>query len=138
MYYIYAMIMRESSLTFVEYAKIVATYNNSVGQGLMDQTLLDKGYTPAQIDALYAKNKQTLKSLNLILKPGFEKLEFQNFDFYYNLFSQYEKGILPYPGSLVDQPNKIIEVFGVLQSLNLEYEKRNREEQQREAKKKRK
>jgi len=128
--------MRESSLTFFEYAKMVATYNHSVGKGLMDQTLLDRGYSPEQIAALSSSNSKTLKSLNLILKPGFENLEFRNFNFYYNLFSQYEKGVLPYPGSLTDQPNKIIEVFNVFQSLNLEYEKRNRAEQEKKMKSK--
>jgi len=138
LYYIYTMIMRESSLTYVEYAKVVATYNKSTGQNLMNDKLLERGYTMKQIEALTASNTKTQKSLNLILKPGFENLRYSNFDFYYNLFMQYEKGVMPFPGALVDQPNKIIELFSVLQSLNSEYENRQRAEQQREMKRKRK
>jgi len=31
------------------------------------------------------------------------------------LHKQYENGVLPYPGSLMDQPNKILEVFDVIE-----------------------
>lgn len=31
------------------------------------------------------------------------------------LYRQYESGVLPYPGSLMEQPNKILEVFDVIE-----------------------
>jgi hypothetical protein len=39
-----------------------------------------------------------------------------------NLHRQYEKGMLPFEGSLVDQPNYIMEVFSVLSKLRTEKE----------------
>ena len=35
-------------------------------------------------------------------------------DFYIEAFSLYEKGMLPYLGTLGEQPNKIIEIFQVI------------------------
>ena len=32
------------------------------------------------------------------------------------MHNQFEKGIMPYPGGLMDQPNKIIEAFDVINS----------------------
>lgn len=119
----------------MEYAKIVATYYNLTGSSLVDKSLKERGYSEAQIAAMQKNNFKTIRFNNLILKPGFEKLHFENFDFYYALFNQYEKGVLPFKGPLVDQPNKIIELFGVLQSLNTEQEKIARKEQERQMKK---
>lgn len=36
-------------------------------------------------------------------------------DFYIDLFSNFEKGIMPFTGTLGDQPNKIIEVFQIIE-----------------------
>ena len=33
---------------------------------------------------------------------------------YLEMYHAYEKGILPYRGSLSEQPNKILEIFGVI------------------------
>jgi len=33
-----------------------------------------------------------------------------------DLFVQYEKGVMPFPGAMVDQPNKVIEIFKVIES----------------------
>jgi len=38
----------------------------------------------------------------------------QSTSFYLELFKQYENGVMPYCGALVDQPNKIIEIFRVI------------------------
>lgn len=31
-------------------------------------------------------------------------------------FQRYKAGVLPYPGALLDQPNKVIELFDILQA----------------------
>lgn len=38
--------------------------------------------------------------------------------FVVDLYRQFQKGILPYPGSLVDQPSKIMEAFNVIDAYN--------------------
>lgn len=44
-------------------------------------------------------------------------------------FRQYDKGVLPYQGSLLDQPNKIIEAYNLIESLKIEYESELMEKQ---------
>ena len=39
-----------------------------------------------------------------------------NIDFYIEAFSFFEKGKLPYTGTLGEQPNKIIEIFNIIHS----------------------
>lgn len=59
--------------------------------------------------------------------------------YYLNLHQQYENGILPYPGSLVDQPAKIIEIFNFLALMKAElHERQEKEQKQKEALKGRK
>lgn len=50
------------------------------------------------------------------------------------LFSQYEKGHLPYEGAVSEQPAKIIEAFNVLESLKLEKQKEIEEKAKRASK----
>ncbi len=38
------------------------------------------------------------------------------------LFENYERGVLPFPGSVSEQPAQIIEIFGVFQALKFEIE----------------
>ena len=52
--------------------------------------------------------------------------------FFYNLFSQYEKGMLPFAGNLVDQPNYIMEVFAILGKLKTEKQEEDLKRQQAE------
>ena len=49
-------------------------------------------------------------------------------DFLLEAFSLYEKGVLPFKGNIGEQPNKIMEVFNVIEvrrSLHLEKEAKN-------------
>lgn len=39
---------------------------------------------------------------------------------YIEMHGMYEKGVLPFPGALGDQPNKAIELFGVVKSFKIE------------------
>jgi len=43
--------------------------------------------------------------------------------YYINLYSLYEKGIMPFNGLLKDQPAKIIEIFSIIEQKKLEYTK---------------
>ncbi len=37
-------------------------------------------------------------------------------------FRQYQNGLLPFKGSLLDQPNKVIEAYSFIETLKVEYE----------------
>jgi hypothetical protein len=42
-------------------------------------------------------------------------------DYIIEAFSHYEKGMLPYKGTLAEQPNKIIEIFDLISSMRSEH-----------------
>lgn len=50
---------------------------------------------------------------------------------------QYEKGVLPFPGSLLQQPNKIIEIFGVISKYKMDRVERDRKAKDAEDRRKR-
>jgi hypothetical protein len=43
--------------------------------------------------------------------------------YYIDIFSQYEKGMLPFKGTLGQQPNKIIEIFGLIDRVRRDHTK---------------
>lgn len=47
---------------------------------------------------------------------------------YMNLYQNYEKGQMPYPGSVLEQPSKFVELMELVHNLKDEYQT-NREDQ---------
>jgi hypothetical protein len=41
-------------------------------------------------------------------------------DYYLDLFIKYESGMLPFKGGIPEQPNKIIELFNIIDYINTE------------------
>lgn len=75
----------------------------------------------------------SFKSLNVSFHSK-NDLKHPYFSYFIGLFLAYEKGILPFSGSLVDQPAKIIEIFEVIQQLRLEREETVRKSIEKENK----
>ena len=74
-------------------------------------------------------------SLNVHFKTRLDDLSVDYFNFVIVAFDIYDRhGVLPYPGSLSEQPNKIIEIFNVLSSLKQERDQKLLQEQQKEQK----
>ena len=48
----------------------------------------------------------------------------KNIEYFTDAFSLYEKGILPFEGTLGDQPNKIMEIFELIHRRRAEFMKR--------------
>jgi hypothetical protein len=57
--------------------------------------------------------------------------------YFFELFNHYEKGVMPFPGTVMEQPNKIIEIFRVIQSYKNAKIEREHKKSLEEAKKKR-
>jgi hypothetical protein len=51
-------------------------------------------------------------------------------------FRQYSNGVLPFKGSLLDQPNKIIEAYNFIETLKIEHENDLRAKQAKAQKRK--
>lgn len=55
-----------------------------------------------------------------------------DFNSFLFLYKNYEKGILPFEGSILEQPAYIIEIFGLIETLKLDREEEERQRQERD------
>lgn len=129
--------MSISELSFSEYAYIVGNYARIIHKPKRAPDLKARGYSQAAIKDYEAKRATAIKirSLNLMFTGDLNSFEHPYFDYFMSLYSAYSsQGILPFPGALVDQPAKIIDIFHVLDQLKYEQEERQMKEQNRLAK----
>lgn len=131
-------ILETSSLSAVEYILLVGQYNHilSGGKEEIDPAISNRGYTPAQLEVL-KKNKRSntdVRSCGVRFTTHLSRFKYPLFGYVSACFQNYERGLLPYPGSVSEQPNKIIEIFNVLSTVRLEHEKRIADEHAKKAK----
>lgn len=89
--------------------------------------------------AAMGKLPSEIISLDVHFKTDIDDVTFDNFNYVVTMYDAFHRhGVLPYSGSLSEQPNKIIEIFNVLDALRAERETKLMEEQKREQSKKRK
>jgi hypothetical protein len=120
-----------SSLTTDEFINFVGHYHALAGSqtSVDDGTLIAKGYSPEAIAELrkqVTKRSAGLKSLGLHFIASLTNFKSDIMNYSLMLFQNYERGVLPFPGSFSEQPAQIIEIFGVLQALKWEREQINR------------
>lgn len=131
--YIYYRIFEISTLSDWDYVCIVGNYNNA-GHVDEEQKLRDRGYSEQQVKyAMKGKGASSFKSLDVVFHID-NKLKYPYFGYIYTLYNQYKQGVLPFPGSMSEQPAKIIEIFDVLQQLELEQEEKTRKKLEKESK----
>lgn len=95
----------------------------------------DRGYSEQQIKhALKGKQGNSFKSLNVVFH-GANNLKYDYFTYVLNLYNQYKRGCLPFSGPVSQQPAKIIEIFNVLEQLELEQQDKQRTALEKEQKK---
>ena len=117
-----------------EYVSIIANYNN-IDEDDEETTLRNRGYSEAQIKHILKDTPgSSFKSLNVIFHTK-NKLKYPYFSYIVNLYVNYKKGALPYPGSVSQQPAKIMEIFDVLSQLEYESEEKMRKKVEKERKK---
>lgn len=127
-----------STLSFVDTVNIIANFHN-IYYGKTKTTSSDlkaRGYNEETIKVL-SKNVQSLaiESCGVRIKGDVSKLSYEFFDHVMHLFDGYEKGILPFEGSLSDQPAQIMQIFTLVNLLKLEHKKFLHEEQKKLEKK---
>ena len=132
--YIYYRIFESSGLTDFEYISLVSNYH--VTEKDDERSALEsRGYKKEQIDYILKKKpKESFRSLNIEFSNK-TRLRYEYFLYCLILHDNYKRGILPFPGSMSDQPNKIIEIFLVLDQLQQEAEEKMRKKIQKENKK---
>lgn len=129
--------MRISSLDEIEFVKIVATYNNAGNEQTTEKELSDSGYTKEQLEQvrLIRKGKKVgIKSCGLYFTRDLSEFNCEKFNYYFLLFQNYERGNLPFEGTIADQPAQIIEIFNTFQMLRAEQEDKARKQIERQSK----
>lgn len=133
-----------STLSFREYVSIVAS-THLVYKNEPDKKEIDRSrYSPEQLKVL----EETLKLesrgasvdnkiLNLRFSEPLKKFADQvyNFDYFLTLYMSYKNhGLLPFEGSHADQPNKIIEVFNIINAVVTELQIKDQKKQEQQYK----
>lgn len=132
--YIHYRIDQISALSEGEYIQLVANYNNA-GEANIEDTLRSRGYSDSQIKYMIKDEiPEATKSLNVVFTDR-NNIKHPNFSFLTNLYFNYKSGILPYKGSLVEQPNKIMEIFSVFDALQYEKQEKHQKQIEKEQRK---
>ena len=130
--------MRLSSLTEYERICIVAQYNSFFKSNGMDPRLLERGYSDEQLKHIRnTMGTNTITSCGIRFDCDISELNHPSFNFLYTCYNAWDKhNQLPYSGSFVEQPCKIIESFSIFDQLKYEQELKSRHEAQKKAKRK--
>lgn len=130
--------MRISTLNVVDYVNIVGHYNTVHNGPTIDPRLLERFKNkPEMIEQIKKQSASSggTTSLNIKFSRPLESFRYELFGYIITLYRKYsELGILPFPGSLSDQPAQIIEVFNTLESVELEIKHQQQKKQNKELK----
>lgn len=123
------IILQVSTLSTPEFVNLVGNYNFilSGSKEEIDPGLKDKGYSPEALAILEAKTRRAtnaVTSLGLRYDRHLSNYKFPYINYALTAFQNYERGVLPYPGSLSEQPAQIIEILQVIGSIRAEHEAR--------------
>jgi hypothetical protein len=110
-----------SSLSVSEYIKFVASFN-AISDG--DTSDVDnRGYSAEQLKIMTDTADKAYPgcvSAGISFSRPLKYFKSDILGYSLTLFENYERGILPFPGSTSEQPAQIMEVFGLIQSLRNE------------------
>ncbi len=149
--------MNISSINDCDYVKIIATWYYSLEERfnceLQKQKFMQMNDWEKRVEALEQRNGcNAQSSFSGVVEKfnGTPKFVCDDVGFYrcfcnyidqstmflLHLFFQYERGFLPFPGSISEQPSKIIDIFSVFTYLKSERQKeldeKNKKQQQRQ------
>ncbi len=129
-HYLVHKIHEISTLSNIEYVRIVAQYN-SIGSKKVEseKSLKGRGYNAEAIAQATNRARETftpVESMNLKFTRPFHELKSDLFNYGMLLLENYERGQLPFPGSVSEQPAQVIEILGLLQSLRFENDLKQR------------
>jgi len=124
---LYLIVTAESGLSDYESAAIIGHYN---GLSEKKKDLKVRGYSDDMLKHIKKQKKTLVESLGVRFNE--DGIAYPYFNYAVTLYFAYKNsGVLPFAGSLVDQPAKIIEIFNLLDALSDEAQKRAAKEQER-------
>jgi len=115
-----------STLTFSEYAILLATLESKLKPKEFNCNICITQYGKSQRTMSKSDKKRKSKGCFDFISKAYriENIRYNScignyvypMDFLIEAFSLYEKGVLPFKGSIGEQPNKIMEVFSIIES----------------------
>lgn len=112
-----------SSLNLADLATIMANYVSLMrGDKDHDSALLGRGYTAEQLKAVKSKKQAAVEMHGLRFTVPLINFKYERMHYVLILFENYERGILPYPGSVSEQPAQIMEILSLLKTLKQEFQ----------------
>ncbi len=126
-----------SSFPLVEQIKFIASYHN-IETDSDKQEVLTRGYSPEQLaimEKMQNKGFDGFKSLGIKFSVPLKNFKSDIFYYVLTLNDGFEKGMLPFSGSMSEQPAQIIEKFSLVRALKAEAEEKRIKKQNAEAKK---
>lgn len=120
-----------SQLSIYEFILLVGNYNDAWdgSKNRVAPELQDGRYTPEQLELAQSRIKdrfEPFETCGLRFTKPFGHLKFDLLSYVLLLFENYERGSLPFTGTVSEQPAQIMEIFNVLRQLKHEVESRAR------------
>lgn len=136
-------ILSISELGTTDFVNFVGQYNHALsgGRDQVDSSLSSRGYAP---EVLEAARKQALASFQPVTSCGLKftkhlsHFKYPLFGYALLLFENYEKGLLPFEGSVAEQPAQVMDLFGLIQNLKAEQQTKQIERAKRNGRQQRK
>lgn len=125
-----------SSLSVYEFVNLVGHFHDlASGKPSKDSSLNNRGYSPEILEQINKEREKTfspISSLGLRFTKPLHHFKSDILVYSLTLFENYERGVMPFPGSTSEQPAQVMEIFGVLQSLRLERQEIERKKLERQ------
>lgn len=119
-----------SELNNEDYVNLVGHYNHALagGRDEIDPTLLSRGYTPEVLAATKKKvSIAPITSCGLKFTKHLSHFKYPLFGYVLSLYENYERGQLPFDGSVSDQPAQVMDIFSVISNIRFEQQKKQLE-----------
>lgn len=124
--YVAHKILELSSVSNEDFVNLVAHYTALINGEIDDEDeLKQRGYSEEAISRMKKKKTSTsVKLLGLHFTKPLIKFKYNYLRYVLVLFDNYEKGNLPFPGSVAEQPSQVMDIFDIIQAIRQEAQNR--------------
>jgi hypothetical protein len=125
--YVIHKIEEISSVSTIDFINLVGNYH-ALSNGKPDiDPIIESRYPPEVLAQVIQNKKKTfgeLITLGLKFTVPPSQFEYEHMHYVLTLFENYDKGQLPFPGSVSEQPAQIMQIFNVIDALRQEQRKK--------------
>jgi hypothetical protein len=116
--------MDVSSISITEMALITAHYTSLLsGEKDQEDLLRARGYSEQQIKIVMSKQATpNVNTMGLVFSKPLVKFKYSLMSYLLILLENYERGNLPYPGAVSEQPAQVMEIIGLLQAIKSNFQ----------------